>query len=42
MTAWSFFYYACDCLVVFEFVLDSDAEYFCVCFLFKDVGVVEV
>jgi len=26
MTAWSFFDDVCDCLVVFEFVLDEDAE----------------
>ena len=37
-----FFDCACDCLVVFEFVLDGDAEEFCVCVLFEDVGVVDV
>ena len=37
-----FFYYTCDCLVVFEFVLDGDTEEFCVCVLFEDVGVVDV
>ena len=37
-----FFDCACDCLVVFEFVLDGDAEEFCVCVLFEGVGVVDV
>ena len=30
-----FFDCACDCLVVFEFVLDGDAEELCVCVLFE-------